>query len=59
MSGLPKGVTAAFTQNPTASASTLTLTASPAAPIGEYAITITGVYGLLTHETFITVTTTK
>jgi VCBS repeat-containing protein len=58
-SGLPKGVTASFTQNPTASTSALTVTASPTAAIGEYAITITGVYGLLTHETFITVTTAK
>jgi uncharacterized membrane protein len=52
--GLPEGVTASFTPDVTASTSTLTLTASKSAAIGEFPITITGIYGILGHETFVT-----
>ena len=57
--GLPKGVTAEFSQNPAATTSTLTLTASPTAAIGEKAVTINGIYGDLGHQTFVTLTITK
>ena len=58
-SGLPKGVTATIAPNPTASAGTLTVTVGNSAPVGKRDITITGVYGMLTQETFITLTITK
>lgn len=58
-SGLPKGVTALFSQNPTTSTSTLTLTATNSAALGESAITITGIFGTLSHETFVKLTVTK
>lgn len=58
-SGLPKGVTASFSQNPTTSTSTLTLTASKSAALGKSAITINGTYGTLTHQAFVTLTVTK
>ena len=45
VSGLPSGVTAAFAPNPTSSGSTLTLTASSTAPVGQYTLTITGTSG--------------
>jgi uncharacterized membrane protein len=45
VSGLPSGVTASFTPNPAASSSTLTLTASSTASLGQYNITITGTCG--------------
>ncbi len=48
-SGLPSGVTAAFSPNPATGASVLTLTASAAAATGPAAITITGTSGALTH----------
>jgi subtilase family serine protease len=57
--GLPKGVTASFSQNPAASTSTLTLTASPSAAIGEKAVTINGIYEDLSHQAFVTLTITK
>jgi subtilase family serine protease len=57
--GLPKGVTASFSQSPAASTSTLTLTASPSAAIGEQAVTINGIYGDLSHQAFVTLTITK
>ena len=57
--GLPKGVTASFSQSPAGSTSTLTLTASPSAAIGEEAITINGIYGDLSHQAFVTLTITK
>ena len=41
-SGLPSGVTAAFATNPTTGTSVLTLTASNAAVVGTYNVTITG-----------------
>jgi uncharacterized membrane protein len=45
VSGLPAGVTGAFSPNPTTSGSTLTLTASTTAPLGQYTLTITGTSG--------------
>ena len=57
--GLPKGVTATFSQNPVASTSTLTLTASPSAATGEQVVTINGIYGDLGHQAFVTLTITK
>jgi subtilase family serine protease len=57
--GLPKGVTASFSQNPASSTSTLTLTASPSATIGEKAVTINAIYEDLSHQAFITLTITK
>jgi hypothetical protein len=53
-SGLPSGVTAAFSPNPTTSTSTLTLTVSASAAAGTKAITITGTSGSLTHTTTLT-----
>jgi regulation of enolase protein 1 (concanavalin A-like superfamily) len=55
-SGLPSGVTASFSPNPTTGASTLTLTASAAAIIGTVPVTVTGVSGSLTHTTSISLT---
>jgi uncharacterized membrane protein len=57
--GLPKGVTASFSQNPATSTSTLTLTASPSAKTGASNIAITGVYGTLSREVFLTLTLTR
>jgi subtilase family serine protease len=57
--GLPKGVTASFSQNPAASTSTLTLTASPSAKTGASDIAITGIYGALSREVFIMLDVTK
>jgi hypothetical protein len=46
VSGLPSGVTASFSPNPTQNfASTLTLQASSSAPLGQYNFTITGTSG--------------
>jgi hypothetical protein len=58
-SGLPKGVTASFSPNATDSSSTLTLTASKSAAVGEFPITVTGIYGTLSHQTFVALTVTK
>lgn len=49
ISGLPSGVTAAFT--PSAIGYTLTLTLSSSVPPGQYALTITGTSGTLTATT--------
>ena len=46
--GLPGGVTAAFSPNPTTGTSVLTLTASSSAVAGSYTINITGTSGSLT-----------
>lgn len=51
ISGLPPGVTASFSPNPTAGSSTLTLTASTTAIIGQYNLTITGTSGGQTAST--------
>ncbi len=58
-SGLPSGVTAAFTPNPATSTSTLTLTASATATTGTATVTVTGVSGSLTQTTTINLTVTS
>ncbi|HZD96493.1 MAG TPA: hypothetical protein VE133_19685 [Candidatus Sulfotelmatobacter sp.] len=50
-SGLPTGVTASFSTNPTTSTSALTLTASGTAATGAATVTITGTAGTLSHAT--------
>ena len=56
-SGLPSGVTAGFSPNPTAATSTLTLTASgSAATGGPTKVTITGTSGALTASTTVALT---
>ena len=55
-SGLPSGVTAGFSPNPTTSTSALTLTASATAATGTSTVTITGVSGSLTHTTTLSLT---
>ena len=61
-SGLPSGVTAAFSTNPVTppangtATSTLTLTASSTATTGTATVTITGTSGSTTHTTTITLT---
>ncbi|MBB5062877.1 FG-GAP-like repeat-containing protein [Granulicella mallensis] len=54
VSGLPSGVTALWTPNPTTSNSTLILSASNSAKVGQYNLTITGVSGGLTVTTPLT-----
>ena len=58
-SGLPSGVTAGFSTNPTTSTSTLTLTASATAATGTVTVTITGVSGSLTQTTTVSLTVTS
>ncbi|MBN8885800.1 MAG: hypothetical protein J0I77_08780 [Rudaea sp.] len=55
-SGLPSGVTAAFSPTSTTSASTLTLTASSTAATGTATLTITGTSGSLSHTTSLSLT---
>jgi subtilase family serine protease len=55
-SGLPSGVTATFSTNPTTSTSTLTLTASATAATGTATVTITGTSGSLTATTTLALT---
>jgi subtilase family serine protease len=61
-SGLPSGVTAAFSTNPVtppangSATSTLTLTASSSATIGTATVTITGTSGSTSHSTTVTLT---
>jgi subtilase family serine protease len=55
-SGLPSGVTAAFSPASTTSTSTLTLTASSTATTGTSTVTITGTSGTLTHTATISLT---
>jgi cellulose 1,4-beta-cellobiosidase len=57
-SGLPAGVTAAFSPASTTGTSTLTFTASSTATIGAATITVTGVSGTLTHTTTISLSVT-
>jgi subtilase family serine protease len=59
VSGLPKGVTASFSPNPTIFTSTLTVTVSNTAAIKKSPLTITGIYGALGHGTFVTLTVIK
>ena len=55
-SGLPSGVTAAFSPNPATSSSTLTLTASATAATGTVTVTITGTSGTLTNTATLSLT---
>src|SRR5262249_5492429 len=55
-SGLPSGVTASFIPNPTATNSTLTLSAGDTAATGTFAVTVTGTSGGLTNTTTISLT---
>jgi subtilase family serine protease len=57
-SGLPSGVTASFSTNPTTTTSTLTLTVSGSAATGKSTITISGVSGTKTHKAKIKLTVT-
>jgi hypothetical protein len=57
-SGLPSGVTAGFSPNPTGTTSTLTLTASGTAALGTSTVTITGVSGGITQTTTLSLTVT-
>src|SRR6202043_2455379 len=60
--GLPSGVTAAFSTNPVtppangSATSTLTLTASATATVGTATVTVTGTSGSLTHSATISLT---
>ena len=54
VSGLPQGVTASFTPNPTTNTSTLILTASSTAGLGTSTLTVTGTSGSLTATTTLT-----
>lgn len=56
VSGLPAGVTAAFSPNPTTGSSTLTVTASPNTEGGTYTLNITGTGGGLSRSTSVTFT---
>ena len=64
VSGLPSGVTAAFSTNPVtppangSATSTLTFTASSTATIGSSTVTVTGTSGTITHTATITLTVT-
>ncbi len=57
-SGLPSGVTAGFSPNPTTNTSTLTLTVGSGAASGTTTITINGVSGSLNHSTTVSLTVT-
>ena len=56
--GVPSGVTAGFSPNPTSTTSTLTLTVGSGAPLGTSTITINGVSGSLTGSTTVQLTVT-
>ena len=56
VSGLPSGVTASFSPNPSTTGTTLTLTASTTAALGQYNVTVTGTSGKQTASTTLPVT---
>jgi O-glycosyl hydrolase len=56
--GLPTGVTVAYSTNPTATTSILTFTVTAAATLGASTVTITGTSGTLTASTTIALTIT-
>jgi uncharacterized membrane protein len=49
VSGLPSGVTASFSPNPSNGSTQLALTASSASPLGTHILTVTASYGKLTQ----------
>ena len=55
-SGLPSGVSAAFSPTSTTSTSTLTLNVASTAATGTYAITVTGTSGTLSHTATVNLT---
>jgi hypothetical protein len=55
-SGVPSGVTASFSKNPTTNVSVLSLKVGPKATVGPTPITITGSSGSLTGSTSIVLT---
>jgi hypothetical protein len=57
-SGLPSGVTASFSPNPTTGSTVMTLTASGTAAAGTSTATITGTSGTLTASTTVSLTVT-
>lgn len=56
--GMPSGVTAAFSPNPATTTSTMTITVPSRTPAGTSTVTITGMSGTLTHATTLTLTIT-
>ena len=58
-SGLPSGVTASWSTNPTTTSSVLTLTASSTATVGAATITITGKSGCMSVSTTIALAVTQ
>jgi subtilase family serine protease len=56
VSGLPSGVTALFSPNPTPGSSTLTLMASSVATTGPATVTVTGTCGTLANSTTVALT---
>jgi hypothetical protein len=57
VSGLPAGVSASFSPNPTTGLTTLSLTTSAATPTGSFTLTIFGTSGSLTHSATATLAT--
>jgi len=55
-SGLPSGVTASFTPNPTTGTSVLTLTASSTAALGPATVTVSGASGTVSSVDFLALT---
>lgn len=49
IAGLPSGVTGSWSVNPASTSTTLTLTASSATALGNYNVSITGIYGSLSQ----------
>ena len=56
VSGLPTGGGAAFTPNPSATTSTMSVTTAGTTPVGTYSLTITGTSGSLIHTATVTLT---
>jgi subtilase family serine protease len=54
VSGVPTGGSAAFSPNPAADSSSLSITTSTSTPAGTYSLTITGVSGSLARTTSVT-----
>lgn len=54
VTGMPAGVTASWSENPTAGSSVLTLSVGTNAPRGQYRLTVTGTDGNLTSSTAFT-----